>query len=282
MTILAEIIRLYCRSGFRGSWRVSDFLSKHFSSLHSVPIEVEGGTLYGDLRIGSARGILASPTSRSGEDKIMAHYVRSGDGVLDIGAHLGFYTLLLSKLVGHEGRVFAFEPNPELLPSLRRTLQSRANVELFETALSDEKGEIELFVPEDASMASLSNWTEGIAGDVHSVRCEMKVLDEMYDEGTISLPSFIKCDVEGAELRVFSGAKKILDREDAPVVLFELNRKAAESFGGKITQYFDFFETLEHPKYSFFEVLPTGITDLRSREIDYANIVAIPASRLPE
>jgi FkbM family methyltransferase len=279
MSVLANLIKAYWQSGLRGSWRVSDFLSKHFSSLHSVPIEVEGGTLFADLRIGSARAILASPRSKSGEDAVMRRYVRPGRVVLDVGAHFGFYTLLLSKLVGEGGKVFAFEPNPELLPSLRRTLEPINNVELFEVALSDQPGEIELFVPEDASMASLSDWTKGRAGSVHSVRCERKVLDAMYEAGTIRLPDFIKCDVEGAELMVFAGGRQVLDRVDAPVVLFELNQSAATSFGRTTGEYFEFFEGLEHPHYSFFEVFPDGIRDLSSRSTEYSNIVAIPASR---
>src|SRR5688572_15051671 len=103
MSILANFIKVYCRSGFRGSWRVSDFLAERFGSLHSVPIKVEGGTLYADLRIGSARGILASPQCRSGEDAVMQKYVSEGSVVFDIGAHFGFYTLPLSKLVGEKG-----------------------------------------------------------------------------------------------------------------------------------------------------------------------------------
>lgn len=279
MSFLAGFIKLYCKSRLRGSWRVSDFLSKRFESLHSVPIEVEGGTLYADLRGGSARGILASPHNPSGEDAVMRQFVKPGAVVFDIGAHLGIYTLLLSKLVGESGKVFAFEPNPELLPCLRRTLAEKTNVRLFETALSDTNGEIELFVPEDASMASVRDWTNGSAGAVHSVKCEMRVLDAMLEAALIERPGFIKCDVEGAELMVFAGARKILDRADAPVVLFELNRKAAQSFGKTTADYFEFFGRLEHAQYSFFEVLPEGLKDLRSHDVDYANIAAIPASR---
>lgn len=259
---------------------MSDFLSKRYQSLHSIPIEVDGGILYGDLRIGSARGILASPKSQSGEDNLMTEFVRAGDAVFDVGAHLGLYTLLLSKLVASDGKVFAFEPNPELLPCLRRTVESHKNIELFEIALSDENGEIELFVPEDASMGSLSNWTKGIAGSVHSVRCEMKILDEIFARGEIDLPSFIKCDVEGAELSVFSGARQILDRVDAPVVLFELNKKAVESFGHKTSDYLEFFTSLKQPNYTFLEVLPAGTQTMQNWDVDYTNVLAVPASRL--
>lgn len=279
MAVLVKFLRLYLRSKLRGGWRITDLLSKNIPSLQCVPIEIEGGVLYADLRIGSARGILASPSSESGENNVITQYVREADTVFDIGAHLGFYSLQLAKSVGPMGRVYVFEPNLELLPSLRKTLDGRANVKLFEVGLSDKEGELDLFVPEDASMASLIDWTEGDAGPVHKIRCKLKVLDEMVAAGEIEKPNFIKCDVEGAELSVFSGAKKILNRSDAPIVLFELNRKAAASFGRKNEDYLTFFESLELPQYEFFEVFAHGLSRLQNWDVAFANVLAVPASR---
>jgi FkbM family methyltransferase len=235
--------------------------------------------LYADLRIASARGILADPKSRTGEDLVMKHFVRLGDTVFDIGAHLGFYTLLLSRLVGDSGRVFAFEPNRELLPSLGRTVGPLPNVEILNVALSDRKGEIDLYVPQDASMASLNNWTHGEVGEVHQVKCEMQILDDLVAERKLPLPDFIKCDVEGAEYLIFKGATSVLDREDAPVVLFELNRKAALSFGLDTFHYIDLLKSLERPQFDFYEVLADGIKRLDQGETEFANIVAIPSHR---
>lgn len=280
MSLLIKFLTVYNKSGLRGSYRVSDFLAKRFQSLHSVPIITEGGTLFADLRISSARGILVCPQSGSGESLAMRKFVRAGDVVFDIGAHLGFYTLVLSQLTGNVGKVFAFEPNPELLPSLRKTVASLSNVELFEIALSDRKDTLDLFVPEDASMASLSDWTEGIAGNVHTVPCTMNRLDDLVKNGDLPVPQFIKCDVEGAELSVFRGGIETLDRFDAPVILFEVNAKAARSFGSDVREYFEFLESLKNPGYTFFDVSASGIYELRSRTIEYANVIAIPDHRL--
>ncbi len=121
MSILTKFLAAYYRSGLRGSYRITDLLAGRLKSLQCVPIETENGVVFGDLRISSARGILAYPQSQSGEHLVMQRFVNKGDVVFDIGAHLGFYTLLLSNLVGPQGKVFAFEPNPELLPSLERS-----------------------------------------------------------------------------------------------------------------------------------------------------------------
>ncbi|MGQ0543111.1 MAG: FkbM family methyltransferase [Blastocatellia bacterium] len=280
MSLLAKALAAFYRSGIRGSTRLSDFLSRRIKSLQSVPIEIEGGTLFADLRISTARGILANPKCQSGEDIVMRKFIRKGDIVFDIGAHLGFYTLLLSKLAGDHGRVYTFEPNRELLPSLRRTVGPISNVELLEIALSDSEGEMNLYVPEDASMASLSDWTNGIAGEVHIVGCVMKRMDDLIENGTVPIPNFIKCDVEGAELSVFQGGMITLDRADAPVLLFELNAKAAKAFGWETQRYFELLESLQHPGYKFFEVTSNGISDLRSLSAEYANVVAVPEYRL--
>ena len=110
----------YYRTRLRGSYRLTNFLAQRLSSLQCVPIQTESGILYADLRITSSHGILANPKSDSGEDLVMRKFVKPGNTVFDIGAHLGLYTLLLSELVGEKGIVFAFEPNPELLPQYRK------------------------------------------------------------------------------------------------------------------------------------------------------------------
>jgi len=276
MSLLIRFLKIYYKTRWRGSFRLTDILAKRVESLQCVPIETDSGIVYGDLRISSSRGILAQPKSTSGEDIVMRNLVKSGDTVYDIGAHFGFYTLLLSKLVGENGKVYAFEPNPELLPSLKRTISSSKNIELIPVALSEENGSVKLFVPEDASMASLGDWTNGIAGNVHQVECEMRRLDDLTEEKKMPVPNFIKCDVEGAELSVFAGGIKMLDRVDAPILLFEINSGAAHAFDKTSESYFEFLRKLDKPQYIFFEVLPDRIEELKSSNVNYANILALP------
>lgn len=277
MSLLTKFLSIYYKSGLRGSFRLTDYLSHRLKALQCIPIETDSGTLYGDLRNTSSRTYLANPKSQSGEDVVMQNLVNRNDVVIDVGAHLGFYTLLLSQLVGKNGKVFAFEPNPELLSNLRVTIEPLVNVELFTIALSDRKSKVNLFVPEeDASMASLSDWTDGIVGNVHQVSCETQRLDDLVDEGRMPIPQFIKCDVEGAELSVFHGGIKTLNRVDAPIIMFEVNAKAAHAFGKTTNSFFNFLESLEQPEYNFFEVLSNGIQKLKSTEIEFTNIVAVP------
>lgn len=280
MAFFTKLLGLYHRTGIRGSYRLTLALGHRFERFQSYPIETGNGTLFADLRIASSHGILAWSNGRSGEARVMQNLVGEGDIVYDIGAHFGLYTLLLSRLAGETGTVYAFEPNPELLSSLRMTVEPLRNVKLFPLALSDTQGTVDLFVPEDASMASLNDWTKGVGGNVHKVVCEKARLDELIKKENIPVAQFIKCDVEGAEISVFLGAREMLDRSDAPILLFEVNRNAAKAFGNEPSSYFDFLKSLESARFVFFEVLMEGIKPLESVEIEYANILAIPESKL--
>lgn len=282
MSLISGLLTVYLKSGLRGSTRLTNFFAKRLKSLQALPVKVDGGTVILDLRIGSAHGILAGAADHTGEGAVIRSLVREGDVVYDIGAHFGLYTVLFSSLVGETGAVFAFEPNPEVLSSINKTVKTTPNVNLFEVALSDREGTASLFVPEDASMASLSDWTDGVGGKVETVLCEQIRLDDlMAREGdAIPLPEFVKCDVEGAEMLVFGGASKVFDRIDAPTVLFEVNAKAAKKFGNIPADYFGFFRSLEFADYSVFEVTRRGVKPLRGTEMAYGNMIAIPASKL--
>lgn len=164
------------------------------------------------------------------EQRIMERVVRPRDVAYDIGANLGLHMALLSRCVGAAGRVYAFEPNPALVRLLRLTAHEAGNCVLHNVALGDVEETAMLFVPDDHSMASLANWTNGRCGRTRQVRCDQVKLDHLIAEG-LQPPDFIKCDVEGAELKVFTGARQTLDRSAAPIVLFEAGENTSKGFG---------------------------------------------------
>jgi len=132
--------------------------------------------------------------------------------VFDVGANVGFYTLLASKLVGPKGRVFAFEPLPRNLHYLKRHLaMNRAsNVALFEAAVWDRSGIVRFDAGPDASQGRVH--ADGF--DVASVS-----LDELWAEGSLPLPDVIKMDIEGGELHALRGARQMLERASPTVLL---------------------------------------------------------------
>jgi len=155
--------------------------------------------------------------SREAEIAILHRFVRLGDTVLDVGAHRGLYSWHLARLVGHNGRVLAFEPQPDLAAYLRRAFLRTESVTVYENALSDIPGTATLHIPvwdgkRIAGHASLES-DRGI---------DITVALSTIDELEVS-PSFVKIDVEGHEAHVLRGARVIGNVEESPerVVEFE-------------------------------------------------------------
>ena len=252
-----------------------------------MPIRIQDcPPLYVDLRSPHAQYLLqgepwACAPREQAEQNAMRRVVSPGDVVIDIGANLGLHTVLLSKLIGPDGKLFAFEPNTALWPTLRRTVNGLGNATLHTCALSDETGRSAFFVPVDHTKASLADWTdEAIDGRAREETCERRRLDDMVEEGTIAAPDFVKCDVEGAELLVFRGARSVLDRRDAPILLFEVNAHTSHGFGFATPDAKEFLERLPAPRYRFFEVREDGSLPRIVTLTPWCNVLAIPEARL--
>ncbi len=279
----ARTVRAHLRSGVRGETRLTEFLAQRLASLHSVPISIaDFAPVYVDLRMRSSINLLKGtphekPPWEEDEQSAMRRFVREGDVVFDIGANIGLHTVLLSKLVGAKGKVFAFEPNTELLPNLERTVSGLNNATLHSIALSNQSTQSTLFVPEDDTMASLS---AEYMPDTRAIVCEQRRMDDLIDEKILPRPDFIKCDVEGAELSVFEGARKTLEHAEAPVVLFEINVWSANSFNLSVGDAKYFLAALESPLYKFFELKENELRRVETIDAQYSNVLAIPQSKI--
>ncbi len=289
LPLAARLLRAYLRTRLRGRTRLARFLALRLPSLQRVPVQVATGqTLYLDMRDAESRALLCrspvfgNPHWEPDEQAVMRRIVRAGEVAFDVGAHFGEHAVLLSQIVGDRGRVVAFEPNPELVGGLRRTLAIGGNGQVLQYALSDGRDAAVLFVPDAHASAGLADWTQGQAGPVRSIPCRTASLDALVEAGEVPLPQFVKCDVEGAELRVFRGAAKTLDRPDAPFLLYEANRAGAEAFGCSIAAATEFLTSLRAPAYSIFWVRPGGnlapVAGLPS-DVDLFNLLAVPAAR---
>lgn len=162
--------------------------------------------------------------------KIIRKHLALGYTFIDIGANIGYYSLLANQIVGKNGRVIAFEPNPVTIERIKKNiaLNNASNVELVEVALSNKVGKVQLFCPVDEThgFTSMKNhgWENANCYDVST-----QPLDEIIPKDVTRI-DLIKIDVEGAELLVFQGASKTI-REFKPKIILELNEKAALNFG---------------------------------------------------
>jgi FkbM family methyltransferase len=144
--------------------------------------------------------------------------VKEGDIVVDLGANIGYFTLLAAKLVGKKGKVFAFEPEPKNFNYLTKNikLNNYTNVVLEQKAVSDRAGKIKLFLcPYDSGHHTINQpngieaYRLGRSGDVTSIDIETVTLDG-YLKGEVDRVDVIKIDVEGAEMLALLGMDGIL------------------------------------------------------------------------
>jgi FkbM family methyltransferase len=274
------------RSKARGSTRCTFALAGRFKALQAVPITINGQQqIYVDLRDGLSHALLAGSPWETvpweiDEQKLMRRLVRPGDVVLDVGAHIGLHTVLLSALTTPRGVVHAFEANPGKVDVLSLTASRLPNTIIHPFGLSDRAGRATLFVPEDQSMSSLSNWTEGQMGAIQEVPCELKRLDDLVAASVVPSPDFIKCDVEGGEAGVFKGAACVLNRPNAPIILYEANQRSARAAGCTISEATDFLKRLRGPSYLIFHVLGEELIPINTfpADCDHYNLLAVPAA----
>jgi FkbM family methyltransferase len=158
-----------------------------------------------------------------------------GGTLVDVGAHIGYYSLKGARAVGPKGHVIAIEPNPDTLRSLRDNIQSSgANVITVEpVACSDSEAVVDLFAAarSNTGETSLSRENAQQAGAVgHVYRVRARPLDAVVEEAGLSRIDVIKIDVEGAELLVLRGARQTLARY-SPAVIVEVVEKQLQAMG---------------------------------------------------
>jgi len=143
------------------------------------------------------------------EIEILKKNIKEGAYVLDIGANIGFYSKILSAMVGPNGKVFCFEPDKINFGHLKENTAELNNVELFNKAVSDTKNTIKIY---KSKMLNVDHRTYPV-NDYESVEeIEAVSIDELMAEGTIPKVDFIKIDIQGYELVAFKGMLKLFEK----------------------------------------------------------------------
>ncbi|MDD2915780.1 MAG: FkbM family methyltransferase [Gallionella sp.] len=152
--------------------------------------------------------------------------IQPGDSVVDCGANKGSYVWTLSRAVGKNGQVTAFEPQRKLAAYLRAMVQScgLANVRIEEKGISDHAGTMQLMIPgSDTSPGASLEQSILQREDCATYPVEVVSLDEYFAARKRRI-SALKIDVEGHEFAVLQGAKNIL-AQDGPLLVFECEQR---------------------------------------------------------
>lgn len=148
--------------------------------------------------------------------------VREGDVCIDIGAHLGYFSILMSALAGDRGKTYSIEPNPRIASLLHKTSTiNHPGFFVWEGAVSNQAGTLEIFVPQeksgDASM--LIRAPEDVSA-LTAYRVNCLPLDQFLKELAVSRVDVIKMDAEGAEPFIFEGMDETLKfNKDLKIVM---------------------------------------------------------------
>jgi FkbM family methyltransferase len=186
---------------------------------------------------GPAQGIWLHLNPRTGRDyfngdvepevqAVLRKYLRPGMTVYDIGANIGFFSLLATRLVGTTGHVTAFEADPEIAARLRENVARNQGgpISMEVKAVWSSSNPV-FFARADAEVSpdrGLGHVIDNVAerSEPGTIRVEAVSVDEHVRK--FGAPDFIKCDVEGAEVEVFRGAEKLLN-ESRPIILCEMH-----------------------------------------------------------
>jgi FkbM family methyltransferase len=181
--------------------------------------------------IGFATHILTDGFWEMWLTQFMAKTVKEGMFVLDVGANFGYYSVLMADLVGRNGKLIAFEPNPHAAASAEASLSvngfgSRSTV--LRSAASDTAGSVTFCIPHDEPKNARMVPADYTQPDADIIQVPTVTIDEIC-RGERKV-DFIKIDAEGGEYRIFQGMQEII-RRDCPMIILEFN---ADRTGAKV------------------------------------------------
>jgi FkbM family methyltransferase len=164
----------------------------------------------------------------SKEKELVKNYLNEGDIAIDVGANLGFYTILLSSLVGNEGKVYSFEPSYKTFIRLTKNLElNKINNAIIENfGCGDTEGEFSLY--KDRKFSGMDRMVNKQINYNHLEYVKLITLDK-YFENYNNRIKLIKIDTEGFEPRVLLGAVQLIKKHQPVLVLELTNLYLAES-----------------------------------------------------
>jgi len=157
------------------------------------------------------------------ESALVRDYLKPGMTFVDVGANVGYFSLMAASLVGVEGTVVAFEPSPYAFDRLARTIEDNqlTQVRAIQAALGDSSGTLQIFVPKLPG----NHTPTMVANDGgNPINVATHTLDEFLGDCGIDRIDLMKIDVEGFEPNVLRGAKSYLENGKINAILIEFNR----------------------------------------------------------
>lgn len=184
--------------------------------------------------------------------KVFEYFLQPGMFVVDVGAHLGYFTMLSAKLVGKNGKVFAFEPEPHIYSLLKKNIELNRykNISAIQQAVTNKESSTSLYLSNESSGSN------SIYPGEH--------YDEITQIPTIRLDKFfyknltkidlIKMDIEGAEPFALEGMHKIILKNKKLILITEFNPMAIHKGGNDPIKFLNNLNLYFHTLYAIDEI----------------------------
>lgn len=236
MTILQQSVRHGIMRPLR---KAGLALARHWPWPVGVRIN-NGRRMYVDLRSGVSRGIFAKGEFDPKVFEPLRGVLQPGGTFLDVGANVGFYSMLALDAVGLGGAVHAFEMDERPRKCLRKTITHERipNLSLHEFAVGNRDGHIGVAMQEDSGQS-------GVVETGGQRQIAMRKLDTWWHESGVRTIQGLKLDIEGSELLALRGAEELL-RTERPLIVCEADEELQGRFGYGSKQLLDKFAALQY------------------------------------
>jgi FkbM family methyltransferase len=216
--------------------KIAGFINSHFIPYKDIKINIYGLSMY----CRSLDRLLAFllwkySALENFQTELISNTVKKKMIVLDIGANLGYYTLILAKLVGRQGKVYAFEPDPENFRLLSKNIKENKfnNIVAVQKAVADKSGKMNFYLS-DAHKGNHALYPEP---GRHKIEVEVVDIDSFC--GQKIKPDFIKMDIEGAEMLALKGMKQTVQKNNKLIIVTEFFPLLMKKCGQSPKQFLD-------------------------------------------
>ena len=220
-----------------------------------------------------SRNLIAFGYTEVALTALMLKNLFDGDIFVDIGTHYGYEALLASEIVGTNGQVYSFEPNPTSFSIAEKNLKL-PNCILYNYAVGDYNG-IAKIESKDIEQSAFNSIVDKETPSVKSIEIKIVTLDDIMKNRKNAV-KFIKCDVEGFEMQVLKGARQLID-EDRPLLVLEADMPINGKPSERAIQLQNYMATIGYIAYNFDLVDGNlKIETLGSFSVEHANVLFKP------
>ena len=166
--------------------------------------------------------------------KFVSKYLKENIVCVDVGANIGYYSTLYSKIVGQNGKVLAIEPSPVNFEFLKKNLelQNFSNYLVFNCESGDKEGNVRFLMDKRANKCMIVQDKSESSNNPDIISVPVRKIDDIIDESNVERVDFLKMDVEGYEWFAIQGALKTI-RTFRPSIQIEIH---FNKLGHEITQ----------------------------------------------